>query len=204
MITAELFCGTKSFSNVARERGHSIFTVDIDNSFMPDLCKDILDVIPSDLPKDIDVLWASPPCQCFSVASIGCSWHHQNYCPRRSETALGMAYVLKTIELIRTLKPHYWFIENPRGLLRKMAFMDGFHRVTVTYCQYGDSRMKPTDIWNNLLEWIPRQACKNNDPCHEPAPRGSRTGTQARNSIDRGKVPSQLINEIFDVIDVVM
>lgn len=50
------------------------------------------------------------------------------------------------IQLIKDLNPKYYFIENPRGGMRKMSFMEGLPRYTVTYCQYGDFRMKPTDI----------------------------------------------------------
>lgn len=53
------------------------------------------------------------------------------------------------LEMIKELQPKYWFIENPRGGLRKMRFMQGLPRYTVTYCQYGDTRMKPTDIFTN-------------------------------------------------------
>ena len=31
MITVELFCGTKSFSKVAKELGHETFTVEFNN-----------------------------------------------------------------------------------------------------------------------------------------------------------------------------
>ena len=109
-----------------------------------------------------------------------------------------MAYVLKTIEIINKLKPAYWFIENPRGVLRKMAFMDSFNRKTVTYCQYGDSRMKPTDIWTNFLEWNPKPICKNGDSCHVSAPRGSKTGTQGiKGAYRRSIVPDKLCEEII-------
>lgn len=30
-----------------------------------------------------------------------------------------------------------------------MEWMRSLPRYTVTYCQYGDNRMKPTDIWTN-------------------------------------------------------
>ena len=33
MKILELFCGTKSFSNVALELGHEVFTVDFNNKF---------------------------------------------------------------------------------------------------------------------------------------------------------------------------
>ena len=114
-----------------------------------------------------------------------------------------MAYVLKTLELIKELKPKYWFIENPRGVLRKMAFMDGLHRNTVTYCQYGDIRMKPTDIWTNLIDWKPKPMCKNGDSCHVSAPRGARTGTQGlKGAKERGVIPEKIFYEIFKAIEV--
>ena len=37
MKVLELFCGTKSFSNVALELGHEVFTVDFNPKFKPDL-----------------------------------------------------------------------------------------------------------------------------------------------------------------------
>ena len=71
-------------------------------------------------------------------------------------------------------------------------------RQTVTYCQYGDERMKPTDIWTNSDVWTPRKMCKNGDPCHVAAPRGSKTGTQGRaNAYERSKIPEDLCREIL-------
>lgn len=198
MKILELFSGTESFSKLARERGHQVFTIENNPEFKPGLCKNILDVTIKDIPFKPDIIWASPPCTCFSVASIGSSWCG-NYHPKRTETALGMAYVLKTLELIKKLKPKYFFIENPRGVLRKMAFMDELPiRNTVTYCQYGDTRMKPTDIWTNCSFWKPKPMCKNGDSCHTPAPRGSKTGTQGlKGSKDRSIVPEKLCLEIL-------
>ncbi len=207
MNTVELFSGTGSFSKIAEKRNNTIFRIEKFNhlGFKAELFKDILNIRRKDLPKKIDILWASPPCQGFSVASISSSWCG-NYCPKRSKTALGMAYVLKTLELIKEIKrtnPNLiWFIENPRGILRKMAFMEGLHRNTVTYCQYGDNRMKPTDIWTNLKSWIPKPICHNGDSCHISAPRGSKTGTQGlKGNMERSIVPNLLIEEIFDNIN---
>lgn len=196
MKILELFSGTESFSKVARARGHETFTIELNEHFNPDLCKNILDVKAKDIPFKPDVIWASPPCTCFSVASIGSSWIG-NYHPKRVETALGMAYVLKTLQLIKELKPKFWFIENPRGVLRKMGFMEELNRSTVTYCQYGDTRMKPTDIWHNT-NWNPRKMCKNGNPCHVAAPRGSKTGTQGlKGNIERSIIPEELCLEII-------
>ena len=61
--------------------------------------------------------------------------------------------------------------------MRKMECMQDLPRYTVTYCQYGDTRMKPTDIWTNHPNPKFKPPCKNGDKCHVAAPRGSRTGT---------------------------
>jgi len=198
MKTIELFCGTKSFSNVARELGHQTFTVDNNPIFTPNLLKDLLLVNKNDFPYQPDILWASPPCQCFSVASIGTHWN-RDHTPKTSQAENAISLVWKTLQIIKELQPTYWFIENPRGMLRKLPMIQKLHRKTVTYCQYGDTRMKPTDIWTNLIWWQSRPACKNGSPCHIAAPRGSRTGTQGlKDATERGKIPEELFIEIFN------
>ena len=108
--------------------------------------------------------------------------------------------VQKTLQLIEDLKPRYWFIENPRGMLRKQWFMESLHRKTVTYCQYGDFRQKPTDIWTNAIHWCPRPCCRPGDPCHESAKRGSDKGTQNLNCAkERAKIPRELCLEVCRV-----
>lgn len=85
-------------------------------------------------------------------------------------------------------------------MLRKMPFMQELPRYTVTYCQYGDFRMKPTDIWTNHPSPNFKLPCKNGDPCHASAPRGSRTGTQGlKDAIERGIIPEQLCGHICDI-----
>jgi len=199
MKVLELFAGSRSFSKAAEAKGFEVFTSDYKDFEGIDYVCDILDFDEGKVPFKPDIIWASPPCTYFSVASIGKHWHKDNT-PKTEQAELGMKIVKKTIEIIEMFQPDYFFIENPRGKLRKLDFMQEWDRATVTYCQYGDTRMKPTDIWHSS-PWIPRPMCKNGMPCHEAAPRGSKTGTQGlKGNYERSKVPEELCNDILDSI----
>ncbi len=198
MKTIELFAGTRSFSIVAQSLGHDTFTTDYEEIDGQDLVADIRTLHASDFPYRPDVLWASPPCEGFSVAAIGKNWHHDNT-PKTDSARRSVDLVEHTLRIIEELKPKYFFIENPRGKLRKLPLLQHLARWTVSYCQYGDTRMKPTDIWTNTYWWTPRPMCKNGDTCHVSAPRGSKTGTQGIHGYkDRSRIPSELFREIFD------
>ena len=153
------------------------------------------------LQAEPDVIWASPPCTKFSVAALGKNWH--NNLPRNEETRKAIVLVKRTVNLIKALRPTYFFIENPVGMLRTLGIVPG-RRNTITYCQYGEKRRKPTDIWNNYGAWLPRRTCRPGDSCHEASRRGvSNTGTQGLTSAFlRGKLPYELCVEIVDACEV--
>jgi len=68
MKVLELFCGTKSFASVAKERGHDTFTIDFDPQHNPDMIANLHDLKITDLPEEWrnpDVVWASPPLSVF-------------------------------------------------------------------------------------------------------------------------------------------
>src|SRR3990172_8088666 len=116
MKTIELFCGTKSFSKVADRFGYSTYTVDNDDRFNPNLLASIMDINmrhPCFNHVDgADILWASPPCTTFSVASISTHWKGGKgaYIPKTEECKLGLRLLDRTIELIAKTRPKYWFI----------------------------------------------------------------------------------------------
>ena len=69
-----------------------------------DLVSDIFDLQPKDFPFQPDIVWASPPCTYFSVASIGKHWN-KDHTPKSNEAVLGLQIVEKTLEFINILQP---------------------------------------------------------------------------------------------------
>ena len=210
MKVLELFCGTKSVSKAFAARGHEVYTVDWEKGFEPTLCVDIGTLTAEQIIELCggvpDVIWASPDCTTYSVAAI--SYHRKREANGNLKAVTDYAKQCDRInehvvDLIHELHPRYWFIENPRGAMRKMDFMQPLPRHTVTYCKYGETRMKPTDIWTNHPDpkFIP--PCKNGDKCHEPAPRGARTGTQRlQTAKERSRIPDALCQHIVDICEI--
>jgi hypothetical protein len=202
MIVYDFFSGTGSSTKAFEDAGHTIMNVEMDEYFEAHE-RDILQLTASDLIAKYgkpDFIWASPPCTSFSIAAIS---HHRNKdCSPKSEAAhMGDLLLLQTIKLINDLQPEYWVLENPRGMMRNHPALSQMHRRTVTYCQYGDTRMKPTDLWSNITQWVSKPICKNGDSCHEAAPRGSRTGTQGlKNAKIKSMIPYELGKEILNAI----
>jgi site-specific DNA-cytosine methylase len=209
MNILELHAGSRSIGNAAEKLGLNVFSVDWQKFDNINLVIDIEKLQPSDIPFIPDIIWTSPDCTTYSVAAIS---HHRNGLMPISDYAKKCDRVnfnqIKLINHFLNINPKLkFFIENPRGMMRKMPFVNGIDRVTVWYCQYGDDRAKPTDIFSNHLfsifnqnGWIPKHECYNgNKKCHhESAPRGSKTGTQGKNgSYDRSKIPNKLCIDIL-------
>lgn len=225
MKVLELFAGTRSIGKAFEMAGHKVFSVDWDSSFEDiDLCENVMTVTPQMVIERFglpDVVWASFDCTTFSIAGIG---HHRRKNPLTGELDAVSEYakecdkidqyVLKLIDELqqerekRGLDPLIYFIENPRGGLRKMVWMQKYPRYTITYCQYetdkpaNKRRMKPTDIWTNHPNPQFRPMCKNGAACHEASPRHSRTGTQGlKNARERSVIPHSLCEHIVYICE---
>ncbi len=201
----ELFAGSRSIGKVAESKGMKVFSVDWQKFENIDLAIDIEELKASDVPFIPNVVWASPDCTTYTIAAIST---HRNGTEPKSDYAKKCDRVnqhwISLIKYWLELNPEMvFFIENPRGMLRKMPWMQEFKRHTVWYCQYGDDRAKPTDIWTNSKTFIPKPVCHNgNTNCHHaPAPRGSKTGTQGRKgSYQRSIIPTELCEAVISSV----
>lgn len=152
------------------------------------------------------MIWAAFDCTTFSLAAI--SKHrtknkvtgnldpitdYARYCDKVNKHAL---------ELIRQLKPKYYFIENPVGGLCSMDYMQGIPKYMITYCKYGFPYQKRTHIFTNHPNPAFLPPCKNGDKCHQAAPRGSRTGLQGvMGKAARSMYPPNLCDHIVKICE---
>ena len=205
----ELWAGDSTGLAAARQREDVVITVEIDPKFNPDICEDILTVDVDQIHaalrakgwdgRQLFYVWASPDCSVFSVAGFPAGHFKDGVAQTEKAKAMVRRHI-HTLALIEGLDPLFWTVENPVGLLRKMPWMQSYPRESITYCSYGDTRMKPTDLWGGFpATWIARPSCKPNNPrcSHERAPRGSRTGTQALDHRQRSHIPLELSNELY-------
>ena len=213
MKVLELFAGSRSIGKEAEKLGHEVFSVDWEKFEGIDLAIDIGELKLEDVPFIPDFIWASPDCVTYSMAAGRTHRIQPNFAPRTPYAEKCDTVNKHWIGLINQwleINPNMvYYIENPRAMLRKMDFMQDMPiRNTVWYCQYGDIRAKPTDVFTNNTKWIPRPMCHNKrkdkdgnviDHCHhESAPRGSKTGTQGlKGSYQRSMIPKELCIEIL-------
>jgi len=212
MKVLELFAGSRSIGRMAESLGCEVFSIDWEAYDNIDLQIDVEELKISDVPFIPDVIWASPDCTTYSIAAV--SKHRRDSVIPISDYAVKSDNVnqhfISLIKEWQTINPNLkFYIENPRGMLRRMPFMAEFTRHTVWYCQYGDDRAKPTDIWTNDTNWIPRPVCHNykydkegniiDKHCHhQSARRGAVTGTQGIScTYDKSRIPDQLCEEIL-------
>ena len=163
----ELFCGTKSVGNVFEKDGYEVISLDYNKKFNATHTEDILTWDYTQYPPGyFNVIWASPDCTTFSLATGGKYRTKTSIYGLNNEyqikATLGNNMVLRVIEIIKYFQPKSWFIENPRGLLKYFPPLNEFiadeehnsNMNLVYYANYNNWGFpKPTNIWSNLPLW---------------------------------------------------
>ena len=155
LLVLELFCGTGSFSEVAKRYGFRTITLDMDPKSNPDILTDIMQWDYRSFAESPFLIWASPPCTEWSLA--------KTTAPRDLETARNVIGVL--LEIVRHFGCYY-ILENPVGLLRKEKNMTRIPRYTASYCRYQYEYRKNTDFWSNALDHFKPLYCKKGECRH--------------------------------------
>lgn len=126
LTVVDLFCGGGGFSEGFRQAGFDILhAVDYEQRAVDTHelnmrpgestkveCKNVLELEPSDLPEDVDVLIGSPPCTEFSSAKRG----------GNGDIEEGMKLVARFLYFVAELQPRYWLMEN----VPRMGTVDQF------------------------------------------------------------------------------
>lgn len=127
MKVLELFAGTRSIGKAFEARGHEVYSIDWSHDFDNiNWYADIGMITAQDIICRFgvpDVIWASPDCTTFSIAAIS---HHRRKDYLTGDLIPVSEYAKQcdiidqnVLQLIRDLEPRFWFIENPRGGMRK-------------------------------------------------------------------------------------
>jgi hypothetical protein len=195
MRVLDLFSGLNGWSETFEQHGHEVYRIDIDQRFDADAYLDINDIeaVMEAVPWKPDIILASPPCNSFTVMTIGRNWYHDGR-PKTLTAEKGLMNVTSVYKLVALMRPKWWVMENPRAKLRALDITRGLPRKTITQCQYGYDRMKATDLWGVWPEGLDlKPPCKNGDSCHQRAPRGSTNATQGGLAgVDSAKIPYEL------------
>lgn len=202
-VFVELFSGSGHIAQAAQKRGYQTITIDINPDFEPDICIDIENLRRKQLPKHVHVIHASIPCTVYSVMSLAHHWkkicigyRQYYYQPMTKDAIKSLRVLTKTIRLIKSMKPLFYFIENPRGALRHIPYMAFIpYRRTVLYSDFGFKYPKPTDIWTNCGFFRPKAATGLVGQTFEMSIKHS-----LRSNYERSLIPPQLIAEMLDSI----
>ena len=150
MRILELFSGTGSVGRAASEMGHEVMSLDISNKYNPTFVANVLEFDFSIFPRGYyDLIWASPPCEKYSIAPC----HMLSQEERRQRAEEANAVTRKTLEVIETLRPKWFAIENPASsAMWKQGIFDHLPKPKkVSYCMYSTwGYRKNTYICTNI------------------------------------------------------
>jgi site-specific DNA-cytosine methylase len=179
MKVLELFAGSRSIGKVAESMGSEVWSCDISEFEGINDIGDIRNFDYSKVPFIPDVIWASPPCESWSIACAASGGNVYWETVRDGRKTVGIkpredfsgtssckvwknpelvkqvrdmyvALLEKTFEIIEYYKPKVWFIENPVGYMRFYVKDRVPYTNMTSYCQYGFPYRKNTNIFSNV------------------------------------------------------
>lgn len=175
----ELFYGSATISNTFKEKGHRTLSIDIRQRkgiCIPDFRADVMTLQVRDIliefkkkhgtefRNDRGIIWSSPPCTIYSHTSGG--FYLKEGKPVNESARYFLRLTKKSLDIIARLSPVLYFIENPRGHLRYQKNLIDFlvknNGMTkeLTYSSYGFPSAKPTNIFTNAHDYIPKELGK--------------------------------------------
>lgn len=108
MNVLDLCSGLGGWSQAFAARGHDVTTVDYDSKFNPTIAEDVLQLTSDHLAtrdgKPWDFILSGPPCEKFSVASMGRYWTASGE-PNSDEARHAIAIVKQCRDLAEALQP---------------------------------------------------------------------------------------------------
>ena len=212
MTLLELFSGLGSISKEFVSRGGQAFRVDWSKDLEAELHADVSKMEVNDVIQLCggipDVIWASPQCTTYSIATHKHRTLKEGLVPKTDMAKYDDEVNVKMWKLIDDLVSRgtkYYFVENPRGRMRHMPFVAKRPRYTITYCSYGNKGnakgfedcyvMKPTDIWTNHPNPKFLPICNNVNPPHKHGDWGY---SKKRDYLSRGQMPERLVKGLVD------
>lgn len=207
-ICLDLCAGLGGLSQAFEDAdGWCVVTVDINPEFDPDICADVLDLRPDDLPE-ADVVVGGPPCTTLSVAGNQTD-HYVDGEPNSNLAREHVVLAYHVVGLCRALSPEWRFVENPRGRMRRYL---GQPTGEITLCQYGYDWQKPTDLWGEHPPGLHPESCHpGNDACHHVKTKSYKEhggGSDNRQGLltesdaaERAKMPYELSAAILEAVE---
>jgi hypothetical protein len=104
----DLCCGLGGASAAMRDRGWQVTTYDCLDDVKPDVLIDVRRLI--GLPRNVDLVWASPPCSEFTIMRLP----FKTCVAKRKEPDLSIVRACK--RLIDEYGPRWWVVENVYAL----------------------------------------------------------------------------------------
>jgi site-specific DNA-cytosine methylase len=169
LYLVELFSGSSSFAKGAQRAlpvgwRLKLLSVDIHPKYNPTTCVDILKwTYKADIDEFLasrrtqDMVWghSSPPCTQYSRAkTVG-----------HRDLDQADAIAKRGLRILKYVKPDFFTIENPVGLLETRPFMQRYVKYMhlTSYCRFGKPFRKDTRIWTNVDVDLP--VCRSGSYC---------------------------------------